>query len=138
MRNCLKLMTLLTKARWRSQHLIILSTHFFIVDQPNFCECRHRTPCKLTITVTNYVEFNPVNVYVTKSSMCIDLDKLFVWILALYIICLLIVAFLWMLNRGDGLIKVNGINDTNRPGHQLDSVEETKEGMNQSLWLSYD
>jgi len=43
-----------------------------------------------------------------------------------------------MLNRGDGLIKVNGINDTNRPGHQLDSVEETKEGMNQSLWLSYD
>ncbi|XP_014501614.1 protein KAKU4 isoform X4 [Vigna radiata var. radiata] len=35
--------------------------------------------------------------------------------------------------RGDGLIKINGINDTNRSGHQLDSVEETKEATNSRL-----
>ncbi|XP_068480142.1 protein KAKU4 isoform X4 [Phaseolus vulgaris] len=35
--------------------------------------------------------------------------------------------------RGDGLVKVNGINDTNGPGHQLDSVEETKEAINSRL-----
>ncbi|XP_027903806.1 protein KAKU4 [Vigna unguiculata] len=35
--------------------------------------------------------------------------------------------------RGDGLVKVNGINDTNRPGHQLDSVEETKEATDSRL-----
>ncbi|KAG5045260.1 hypothetical protein JHK82_014644 [Glycine max] len=31
-------------------------------------------------------------------------------------------------NRDGGLVKVNGISDTNGPGHQLDSVEETREG----------
>ncbi|KAK7352788.1 hypothetical protein VNO80_18216 [Phaseolus coccineus] len=35
--------------------------------------------------------------------------------------------------RDDGLVKVNGINDTNGPGHQLDSVEETKEAINSRL-----
>ncbi|KAG5018705.1 hypothetical protein JHK87_014560 [Glycine soja] len=32
------------------------------------------------------------------------------------------------MHRDGGLVKVNGISDTNGPGHQLDSVEETREG----------
>ncbi|KAH1124668.1 hypothetical protein AAZX31_06G072900 [Glycine max] len=37
------------------------------------------------------------------------------------------------MHRDGGLVKVNGISDTNGPGHQLDSVEETREAINSRL-----